>query len=267
MDLSFPMKVYKANGAEVLSLCLITKNGNKIKQSLLDAVTGETVERSSCDHGYEIAKNQYVTFTDAELDELRVKVKNRVEVSSVAEGSDILDPLMVEKSYWLAPEKGLDNMYCLFRNSLRNLKKVAIARWYQRGRDHLVALEVRGDVIVMHQLYYNNEVRKFDSSINNAPTSGVMVDMLTKALKKVDKPFVHSEYIDTYPAAVHEAAMAKQAGSVVSPQSVTSNILDVADLMATLQNMLNKVTASEQSPATSETVTPAPSKRRSKKAS
>src|SRR5690606_32739010 len=73
-----------------------------------------------------------------------------------------VDLLQVEKSYYLGPDKGGDKAYRLLVDSMKRTNKVAVGRWAARGKEQLVVLRPYRDGLLLHQMFYANEVRPFD---------------------------------------------------------------------------------------------------------
>src|SRR5205085_10805899 len=77
------------------------------------------------------------------------------------------DPLLIEKSYYVAPEKKkkngtIDKAYTLFTRVINETNKIAIGKVVLKDREHLVALRAYQRGIVMHQLRYIDEVKPVD---------------------------------------------------------------------------------------------------------
>src|SRR6476661_657300 len=76
------------------------------------------------------------------------------------------DPLLIEKSYYVAPEKKksgvIDKAYLLFAKVMSETNKIAIGKVVLKDREHLVALRSYQKGIVMHQLHYIDEIKPVD---------------------------------------------------------------------------------------------------------
>src|SRR5215218_4491024 len=70
---SCPIAIYPAvSAAERISFRQINRNtGNRLRQELVDAVTGETVERSDKGRGYEVGESSFLAVEDEELEVAR----------------------------------------------------------------------------------------------------------------------------------------------------------------------------------------------------
>ena len=64
------------------------KTGHRLKQQLIDSVTGEIVEAEDRSRGYEISKEEYLPIEDAELDAIEVESTHTIEIQGSSEGTD-----------------------------------------------------------------------------------------------------------------------------------------------------------------------------------
>lgn len=260
MDLHFPMRVYIASSGDSLSLRMINPaTGSTLKQKMVDASTGDEVNRDSCNHGYELSKDKMVIFTKDELASFRSSTNNRIDILECVSDPNIIDPINVERSYWLSADKNSDAMFNLFFQALSGSGNIAIGRWYTRSKDHLVAISIKGDSIIMHQLYYASEVRQAPQT-NKVAVNPTTANLLTQALKKMSNAkFDLAKYHDTYVTAITQAAMQKEAG--IKPDATPApsiNAIDSVMMIAKLEAMLASLSAKDAAPAATPVATPVP---------
>ena len=70
--------------------------------------------------------------------------------------------MYIEKSYYLAPDKGADRGYHLLVAAMVETGRAALARYTARGKQHLVMLRPAGGAspgLVMQQLHYAADVK------------------------------------------------------------------------------------------------------------
>jgi DNA end-binding protein Ku len=79
---SCPIALYPASSSsERVSFRQINKKtGHRLKQQLIDSVTGEVVESADKGRGYEIGKNEYLPVEDEELDSLALESTHTIDV-------------------------------------------------------------------------------------------------------------------------------------------------------------------------------------------
>jgi DNA end-binding protein Ku len=237
---SIPIKVYVACSSETVSFNQLTKAGNRIKQKNFDAVTGEEVETKDLDKGYEVAKDTYVRFTKEELKALESESAKTMDIREFVDAASV-DPIQVEKSYYLGPDKGGDKGYVLIAETMKALGKVAVAQWNSRGKDRLVIIRPHASKtgLVLQEMFYEDEVRSFDEV---APAKIAMHDaerdMAAKLIQSLDTgAYVPNKYKDGHIARVKDAVERKVKGlGPVEPG--TAPVAPVLDLLAALQASL-----------------------------
>jgi len=232
--ISIPSKVYLSASAERMSFNMITKNGNRVKQQLIDSVTEEVVERSATKHGYEIEKNNFVIFDEQELKALEGEKANVIEICSFLTDFKI-KPTQVEKAYYLAPDKNADKPYKLLLRALSKSNRIAICKWYSRGRDHLVALVPAGDVLMMFQMYYASELRSFEFEFaKNSEPNDKEIELANRLMDQLSNGETDlNSFSDQYSERVKTAIAKKQAGETFTLTEGTkpSGALDLAALL------------------------------------
>ena len=218
-----------------------------MKQQYLCPVDAEVVERSEMVRGYEYAKDQYVLFTEEELDKLESPKNNSLEILEFVP-LDSVDLLYVAKTYYLGPDKGGDKAYKLLSDSMTRTQKVAVGRFWTRGKEQLVLLRPYKVGLVLHYVYYANEVRAFDEIDTGATStfSPVESELADKLIEQLTTEKFHPDrYRDTYNDRLREAIEQKVAGQQihVSHQQPTAQIVD---LFEALKRSLGVAPANDQ---------------------
>jgi DNA end-binding protein Ku len=121
--------------------------------------TGERVEWKDIVKGYAYRRGEYVLFSDAELENAAPEATKTIEIAGFVE-RDAVEPLFYEKPYYLAPaKKSRGHSYGLLRAALEKSEMIGIATVVLRTRQHVAALYVSGDALVLDTLRYADEVR------------------------------------------------------------------------------------------------------------
>jgi len=238
---SLPFKLYTANKANKASFKQINKNtNNPVKQKLVDEVTRAEVGAEEIQKGFEHQKNSFVVFSPEEIKALESDRSNTIDVEKFVD-IDELDLIFgIEKSSFLGPDKGGDKAYLLFSKVLEKTGKVAIGSWAARGKDHLVAVRAYNGGLIMHQLFYSNEIRSFGEvkdKIANISFQDRELDMAEQLVNQLSGSFDLPDYADSYVQRVHDAVQAKLAGGEIATVEVDGKA-KVPDLFAALQASL-----------------------------
>lgn len=234
---SIPVKLYTAASSEQASFNLLHKKCNgRVKQQYICPTDNEVVDRSEMVKGYEYAKNQYVVFTDEELKALEAERSNNIEITEFVPLSSV-DLVHVEKSYYLGPDKGGDKAYRLLSESMTNTGRAAVGRWAARGKEQLVLIRPYGkDGLLLHQLYYANEVRSF-SEIEGPATltfSPKERELAEKLIEQLSSDEFHPEkYHDSYTDRVRAVVQQKVEGKevTIAPEAPKAQIIDLFEAL------------------------------------
>ena len=238
---AIPVKLYLTASEDRVSFKMIApKTKNRVNQKIVDSVTGEEVNRGECLSGYEYKKNSIVVFTDEELATMGAPAdkKDSIEIDQFVPNE--LSPLRVEKSYFIGPQKGADKAYTLLRMLLNKSNKMAVGKWYARGKEHLVAITPHEDGLLVHQMYYNTEMRSFDNTCAKLQVTDAELAMGLQLVNHLSKPvFDVSEYHDGFVQSVAAAAETKINGGTLALDDKPATAPST-DLMAALQASLSK---------------------------
>jgi DNA end-binding protein Ku len=245
---SVPVKMYTACASESVSFNMLTPAGNRVKQKLFDAVSGEEVTHADCDKGYEVAKDVLVRITKEELKGLEAECESKaVEIAEFVDAASV-DLLQVEKTYYLGPDKGGDKGYLLLAETMGTTGRVAVAQWNTRGKENLVVIRPYQGGLLLHQMYYANEVRPFDEIkvTGKAVVSAAERDMAVKLLDSLTTgTYDPTKYTDHYVERVKKAIEEKQASGTIKTSAVAESVgavvIDLAALLAkSLENAADK---------------------------
>ena len=248
---SIPVNLYLAASSETPSFNLLhAKCGSRIKQQRFCPICKAVVERDELVKGYEFEKNQYVRLTDDELKALEGAASDAIEISEFVPLSKV-DPIYFEKSYYLGPDKGGEKAYRLLADSMVEVGKVAVAKFVLRGKENLVIIRPVQKGLVMHTMYFYNEVRGFDEigkgeSIKITPPETKLAIRLIEELS--NDAFEPEKYEDEYAQRVLELVKKKAAGEEITVSQPAPQRGNVIDLMEALKRSLGSV-PKERKPA------------------
>lgn len=234
---SIPVKFFTAASSEQARFNMLhEKCKGRIKQQFYCPTDDVIVERADTVKGYEYARGQYVVFTDEELKELEAERTGSIEIMEFVPLASV-DFVQVEKSYYLGPDKGGDRAYRLLAESMREKQKVAVGRWAARGKEQLVLIRpYKKEGLILHQLYYANEVRNFDEVPTGATFEfkDVERDLAEKLIDQLSsEQFEPDKYHDAYAERVHTAVDQKVAGQevTIAPEQPKAQIIDLFEAL------------------------------------
>jgi DNA end-binding protein Ku len=241
---SIPVKLYTAASSEQVSFNMLHKKcGTRVKMQYICPTDNEVVERSETVKGFEYSRGQFVLFSDEELKAFEASRDNSIEITEFVPLSSV-DIAQVEKSYYLGADKGGDKAYRLLSEAMRGKDRVAVGRWAARGKEQLVLVRPYGDKgLILHQLYYANEVRSFEDVDTGAKLtfSDKELELADKLIEQLSSDgFEAEKYHDTYSDRVRAAVEQKVQGEevTVAPEAPKAQIIDLFEaLKKSLENV------------------------------
>jgi DNA end-binding protein Ku len=249
---SIPVKLYPAASSQSVSFNLLhAKCGNRIRQQRFCPVCNEVVEREGLVRGYEFAKDQYVRISEEELEALEGEASQAIEISEFVPLVEV-DPVYFEKSYYLGPDKGGEKPYRLLAEAMTQAGKVALAKFVLRGRENLVLVRSAQDGLMLHTMYFADEVRNFDeiSKGESAKITGAETSLAIRLIEELsNEQFNPDQYTDEYRQRVMEVVNTKAQGKEITIAEPQVQRAQVIDLMEALKESLGNKVAREKKPA------------------
>ena len=241
---SIPVRFYTATKSEDVHFHLLHETcGSRVNRKWWCPHHEKIVDSDELIRGYEISKNKYVTFTDEEMETLETDDNRAVEITEFVDLHEI-DPVFFEKAYYLGPSAGGGKTYRLLSQAMKKQDKVAVARWIGGGKEHLVVLRPYEKGLILHTMYYADEVRDFDA-IDIEDSGAVrekevaLAEMLINEL--TEKKFDPLQFKDEYRTRLLERIRAKSKGKVFkSEEKEEEKGGEVIDIMEALRRSLDK---------------------------
>jgi DNA end-binding protein Ku len=255
-----PVDLYSASKEGTLALHLLdSRDFAPVGYQRINKVTGKEVDWGHIVKGYEYEKDQYVALSDADFKHANVKATETIEIATFTDAADI-PPMYFETPYYLAPKKGGEKVYSLLRQALQSSRKVAVATFVMRGRQHLCVVTPNEDTLMLLTLRFAGEVLppvnvKNAAGGAKASVSAAELSMARKLVDEMSGDFKPSMFKDTYRAdllrRVQEKIRKKQTHSLEKDTEVDTERpkAQVIDLMEALKNSLKKKGAATRSPA------------------
>jgi DNA end-binding protein Ku len=240
---SIPVKLYTATSSGTVSFNLLhAKCGSRIRQQTFCPVCNTTVERSELVRGYEFAKDQYVRVSDDELKALEGEASKIIDIVEFVPLEKV-DPIYFERTYYLGPDKGGDKAYRLLADAMAKSSRVALAKFVMRGKESLVLIRSAQDGLMLHTMYFADEVRDF-GEIDRGQAAPVRANELALAQQLIDgltnDVFKPEEYRDEYRGRVLDLINKKVEGQEVTAAAPAPPRAQVIDLMEALRESLAK---------------------------
>lgn len=237
---NIPIRLYTASREKEISFVLLHKKDlSEIRYARICKTEDKEVPWSEIVKGYEYEKGEYVVLEDADFEKADLKKTKTIEIVSFIE-EDEIDSVYYVKPYFLEPDKNADKAYALLREALKKSKKVGLAKYVLRNREHLAVVKVHEDVLILNELRYLNElVKPKDLEIPEAGKSNSKeVDMAMKLIDQLTVPFKPTAYKDTYIEEIKQIIKQKAKGRPVHPKTEKPKSAKIHDIMSLLQASL-----------------------------
>ena len=258
---SIPVRLFPATSSKSVTFHLLhAKDLSRIQQKIYCPKEDKIIDRSELVRGYEVEKDRYVVFTDEELKKLEAQTDHAIEISEFIPVTEV-DPVYFENSYLLGCEPVSAKAYHLLQEAMTKAGRVGVAKFTMRGKERLVLIRPYDGGLMLHTMYYNDEIRSF-GEIDHGAGAAVKESELGLAQRLISdltqKKFNPSEFKDTYRQRVLEAAEQKLAGHELTEPAPEARRGKVIDLMSALKESLRKrgvainADRGEEAPAISE---------------
>jgi DNA end-binding protein Ku len=234
---SCPIALYPAaSSSERVSFNRINKKtGNRLKQQLVDAESGDPVEKDDIGRGYEVGKGQYVLVEDDEIEKIKIESTHTIDIKSFVPREEI-DNRYLDSPYYIVPTDQVgQEAFAVIRDTIRSKGMVALGRVVLSRREHVVMLEAFDKGLLATSLRYPYEIRDEKAYFEEVPELKLPAEMKELASHIVDSMatrFDPSTFEDHYETALVELLRDKQAGRIVetkkdepAPQRVI-NLMD-----------------------------------------
>jgi DNA end-binding protein Ku len=194
-----PVKLYSATEDHDIKLHQVhEKDGGRIRYQRRCEVCGEIVEYKDIDKAYDDGE-QTVVLTDEDLDSLPVEKNREIDVVEFVP-SDQIDPIMFDRSYYLEPDSKSTKAYVLLRRTLEDTDRTAVVKFALRQKTRLAALRVRGDVLMLQTLLWEDEVREaaFPALEEDVRVSAKEREMSAALVESFSSDFKPEDFMDEY---------------------------------------------------------------------
>ncbi len=205
-----PVKVYSATEDHDVPLHQVhDKDGGRIRYRRVCEIDGEVVPYEHIDKAYDDGERT-VVLTGEDFAALPAERSREIEVVEFVP-SEQIDPLLLDRSYYLEPDSKSNKAYVLMRRTLEETDRTAIVKFALRQRTRLAAMRVRDDVLVLQTLLWADEVREaaFPSLDDEAKVTDKELAMSAQLVASFEADFTPEEYEDDYQVQLRQLIEAK----------------------------------------------------------
>lgn len=228
--------------SEKVSFRILNKvTGNTVTRQYTDSVTGTAVDENNEIKGYEVEKDKFLLFSEAELDSVKIESSHTLNIESFVKKADI-EQIYLDTPYYLTPsDKMAEEAYAVIRDALASKKMAGLASIVLYRRERPVVIEACGRGLLMTTLRYEKTVRQPEAAFEGIGRSRVDPEMLELANHIIEKKagkFDPRNFDDHYEDALLEMIKAKQAGKKPTVAAYAPQPTNVVNLFDALRQSL-----------------------------
>ena len=247
---SIPVRLVVAARGEGISFNQLHKvDHSRVKQVLFCQAEDKPVSRSELVKGYEYEKDRYVVIDDEDIKKITPKTAKVMEIVEFIK-TDELDPVRLESSFYIQPEEAGEKPYTLLFQALKKTGHVGVAKISMHNREHVVILRPGRSGMILHTMYYNDEIRATDE-FRTTPdlVKEKELDMAVALVQALAADFEPEKYTDTFRDTLRAMIDAKIQGQEIVAAPAAQELAPVIDIMEALKSSL----ASLKKPPAAET--------------
>ncbi len=238
--IAIPVKLHTAVGrTEKIEFHLLHEKDNARIHNERRCEKGHKVEWEDLIRGYEYQKGKWVAFTDDELDALDVDSMHTVDVVTFVP-ADQIDPIYIDKTYYVSPEQAGTKAYKLFVDALEHEDLVGVSKVAIREREHLAMVRADDGQITLHTMHWPDEIRKREKSGGRVTLRDNEKKMARQLVRQLQSDFAPDEFEDEYHKAIKKAVRRKVKGEDIVEAPEREEPAAVGDLMDALKRSVEE---------------------------
>ncbi len=231
---SFPVKLFTAARSETISFNQLHKEDHsRVKQVLYCAAEDKPITRADIVKGYEYEKGRWVVVEDEEIKRMAPASAKSMEILEFVKSSEV-DPVYFESSYYMAPDEAGERPYALLYEALERTGYTGVAKITMHNREHIALFRPGPTGLMMHTMYYADEVRAVDEfRTDKTLVKEKEIALATMLIESLAAEFEPAKYHDTYRDNLRAMIDAKiQGKEVVAPaEPETARVIDIMEAL------------------------------------
>jgi DNA end-binding protein Ku len=251
---------------------LDARDRKPVRYERVNAETGEEVPWKDVVKAFEYSKGNYVVLEESDIRSAAPESHETVEVESFVD-ADAIPPAYFEKPYVLVPAKKAEKGYVLLRETLKDTRKVGIARVVIRAREYLAAVMPQDDALLLLLLRYPQELvdpadyalpsgkaGAYRISAKEREMAAQLIDSMSGAWRPDD---YHDEFRERLGALIRKKMKARGAKASLpeeappAPENAATNVVDFMSLLKRSIAGKQRTPAAKKGPARAAAAAPA----------
>jgi len=237
--ISMPVRLFSGARSSSISFHMLHRDDlTRIKQQLYCPTDNRVVERSEIVKGYEYRKDEYVVVEPEEIKKIEPRTAKTMEILEFVKSSEV-DPFYFESSYYMTPEEAGRRPYALLTKALEESEYFAIAKLTMHNREYTVFLRPHEGGMMLHTMYYADEVRKLDDfGAPDVQLKDAEVKVAHQLIEALAADWDPEKYHDEFQDNLKKLIETKLEGGKIVEVEKPKKMAPVVDLMAALKQSL-----------------------------
>jgi DNA end-binding protein Ku len=239
---NIPVQLFSASHEKEISFVLLHKKDlSQIRYARMCKNEEKEVPWNEIVKGYEFQKGEYVVFDEKDFEKAHIKKTKSIEILQFLE-EDAIDTIYYAKPYFLEPDKNGEKAYGLLRDALKKTKKMGLAQFVLRNKEHIAVIKVHNNMLIINELRYENEITPaIDIKIPSSIKNNKELDMAIQLIDQLTGTFQPKQYKDTYSEEIKKIVKRKAKGQPVHIESKEKiSPSKVHDIMSLLEASLEQ---------------------------
>jgi len=190
------------------------ETGNRLKQQLIDAETGDVVEREDVVSGYEIEKGRYIFVEDEDIESIALESKHTIDIERFVPRAE-LDVVYKGDDHYLVPDDDATmEAFAVIRDAMAENDMVGVARIIMNKRERWVVISPLGKGMLVTTQKYPYEVRSEDAvfeRIDDEKPNAQSVKAMVEIMRQMTGKFSDTDFTDRYQKRLADMLSGKKA--------------------------------------------------------
>ncbi len=239
--MNIPIEVYSAVRDHRPRFRLLhAKDESPVQYERVCQSEGKPVAWEDLVKGYEYEKGNFIVLTKDDFKTAAVEKTKTIDILDFVKPEEV-DERYFETPYYLQPAKGAEHAYALLREAIRESGRIGVGKMILREAQHLAALEVIEDALVLTMMRFSDELADL-SGFTFPKAEALRSQELAMARQLIDHlsaSWDPSKYTDEYRENLMRLIAAKLKGKKPKLQErETPRQANVVDLMERLRASL-----------------------------
>jgi DNA end-binding protein Ku len=236
-----PVKLYSMIYDKGVTFHFLHKiDGQPLKYVKMCTKDDKIVPWNEVVRGYEVAKDEFVTFDKKELDAVKPESDRRIRINKFVDYFSV-DPIYFDRTYALMPDKSKD-AYGLLLIALEKKNKAGAGRITLRTKEYPALLHTYKGALVLTTLRYAYDVvdpSGFEELGKLKEPEKTELDMAVKIVNELSGEFDITEFEDTYMKKVEAMISQKRKGEKIQVEKLPE--VEAKGLMAALRETIKQL--------------------------